>query len=142
MCIRDRPNPYGQPQPDPYAAQAQNPYAQAQAAQPNAYGQAQAPYAQPASPYDPLAGMNNPYSNPYAQPAQPGYTQAGAAGVAGAMGAAAGYASFVPGMNVSVMWGNGTRYPGQVQQVQGAQVLVVFQDGQSRWIESQYVTAA
>jgi hypothetical protein len=86
--------------------------------------------------------MNNPYSNPYAQPAQPGYSQAGAAGVAGAMGAAAGYASFVPGMNVSVMWGNGTHYPGQVQQVQGAHVLVVFQDGQSRWIESQYVTAA
>ncbi|MBK8214672.1 MAG: hypothetical protein IPK71_13115 [Myxococcales bacterium] len=45
-------------------------------------------------------------------------------------------------MNVSVMWGNGSRYPGQVQQVQGQHVLVVFQDGQSRWIESQYVQNA
>ncbi|MBK6461003.1 MAG: hypothetical protein IPF92_08340 [Myxococcales bacterium] len=45
-------------------------------------------------------------------------------------------------MNVSVMWANGNRYPGVVQQVQGAQVFVVFQDGQSQWIDAQYVSPA
>jgi hypothetical protein len=55
----------------------------------------------------------------------------------------AGYAApFVAGGRVLVLWADGNRYPGVVQQVAPGQCLIVFPDGQQRWVEFQYLTPA
>jgi hypothetical protein len=41
---------------------------------------------------------------------------------------------------VLVQWADGNRYPGTVAQAAGHQVLVVFPDGQQRWVDAQYVS--
>ncbi|MBS2018251.1 MAG: hypothetical protein JST00_35605 [Deltaproteobacteria bacterium] len=116
------------PQPPPPVAAPQPPAQAPQAPQPQAWGQANAP-----------AAWSQPM-NPYAQPApyapQP---QAPAAPPPGAYQYGFGYA---PGSRVQVTWSNGQRYPGTVQQVSGAQCLVLFPDGQQHWVEMQYVAPA
>jgi hypothetical protein len=44
------------------------------------------------------------------------------------------------GGRVLVLWADGNRYPGMVHQVAQGQCLVVFPDGQQRWVEFQYLT--
>jgi hypothetical protein len=39
-----------------------------------------------------------------------------------------------------VQWADGNRYPGTVQQAGNGQCLVVFPDGQQRWVENQYLS--
>jgi hypothetical protein len=46
----------------------------------------------------------------------------------------------VVGASVLVLWGNGQRYRGTVQNLQGTRALVVFPDGQQHWVETQYLT--
>jgi hypothetical protein len=50
--------------------------------------------------------------------------------------------AFVAGARVLVQWADGNRYPGIVQQVapNGAHCLIVFPDGQQRWVELQYLS--
>jgi hypothetical protein len=43
---------------------------------------------------------------------------------------------------VLVQWADGNRYPGFVQQVAPGYCLIVFPDGQQRWVEPQYLTLA
>lgn len=63
-------------------------------------------------------------------------------GQAAASGAPAYAAPPAPGARVTVTWANGQRYPGTVQQVSGNQCLVVFTDGQQRWVDTKFVTLA
>jgi hypothetical protein len=49
---------------------------------------------------------------------------------------------FVAGGRVLVLWADGNRYPGIVHQVAPGQCLIVFPDGQQRWVEFQYLTPA
>jgi hypothetical protein len=49
-------------------------------------------------------------------------------------------AAFGPGARVYVQWADGNRYPATVSQSSGNQCLVVFPDGQQRWVEMQYLT--
>jgi hypothetical protein len=46
----------------------------------------------------------------------------------------------VVGASVLVLWGNGQRYRGTVQNLQGTRALVIFPDGQQHWVETQYLT--
>jgi hypothetical protein len=39
-----------------------------------------------------------------------------------------------------VQWADGNRYPATVQQAGQGQCLVVFPDGQQRWVENQYLS--
>ncbi len=58
---------------------------------------------------------------------------------------AAPYASpFAPGTRVLVQWADGNRYPGTVHHVApgAAHFLILFPDGQQRWVEPQYLTPA
>ncbi|MGO8997938.1 MAG: zinc-ribbon domain-containing protein [Polyangiaceae bacterium] len=99
---------------------------------------ASTPYGAPAPSYPQNAAAYQPaYPQPqgYA-PAAPGY--APYAPQAGAPYAPA----FVAGARVLVQWADGNRYPGIVQQVAPAQCLIVFPDGQQRWVEYQYLTLA
>jgi len=93
----------------------------------------------PAMPPSPAIPQHHPYAaTPYAHapiPPHP-HPQAPAPPPPGAYAYGFGYA---PGARVVVTWSNGQRYPGTVQQVSGAQCLVVFPDGQQHWIEMQYV---
>ena len=49
--------------------------------------------------------------------------------------------AFVAGARVLVQWADGNRYPGIVHQIApgGAHCLIVFPDGQQRWVELQYL---
>jgi hypothetical protein len=51
-----------------------------------------------------------------------------------------GYGGYAPGARVQVTWANGQKYPATVQRVQGTQCLVVFPDGQQRWVDTTYLT--
>jgi hypothetical protein len=117
----NRASNYGPPPPAPAPLQqswsGQPPYGSA----PPAYPQAPVPYPYPPQPqaYPPPQAYS-----PYAPP--PG-----------------GYAPpFAAGGRVLVLWADGNRYPGVVQQVAPGQCLVVFPDGQQRWVEFQYLTPA
>jgi hypothetical protein len=41
---------------------------------------------------------------------------------------------------VQVQWANGHRYPATVQQVAGPQVLVMFPDGRTQWVEMTFLS--
>jgi hypothetical protein len=85
-------------------------------------------------------------------PAYPAYPQGDAAQAAwtgrsapssvGGAGAPFSYGAraFAPGARVLVTWSNGQRYPATVTQATGTQCLVVFPDGQQRWVEMQYLS--
>ncbi len=95
-------------------------------APPSAYGQA------PPAMYAPPRGVATPHApSPAPSPAPP-------PGVPPSM-AAQGYGGYSPGTRVQVTWADGQRYPGTVQQVSGAQCLVVFPDGQQHWVLLQYL---
>jgi hypothetical protein len=47
---------------------------------------------------------------------------------------------FAPGSRVLVQWADGNRYPATVQQAANGQCLVVFPDGQQRWVEMRYLS--
>ena len=49
---------------------------------------------------------------------------------------------FGPGAQVLVQWSDGNRYPGMVQQVNGAQCLVSFPDGRQVWVDARYLSGA
>jgi hypothetical protein len=92
--------------------------------QPNAYGQQQQPY-----------GGQTPYGMPQQQ--QP---QQGAVPYPGAPPYGPPPAAFGPGARVYVQWADGNKYPATVTQSSGNQCLVMFPDGQQRWVEMQYLT--
>jgi hypothetical protein len=50
--------------------------------------------------------------------------------------------SFAIGARVLVLWADGNRYPGVVHQIAPGQSLVVFPDGQQRWVANQYLSSA
>jgi uncharacterized Zn finger protein (UPF0148 family) len=103
-----------------------------------------APRASPSSPArKPQAPQVFPAFAPMAQaPAGP---VAPAPGVVMPAPGAAGYAPlpalFPPGQRVLVQWANGQKYPGVVEQVNGAQCLVRFDAGEKRWVETRFVFA-
>jgi hypothetical protein len=74
-------------------------------------------YAPPPNPYGPPPGPS-----PFAPQAGGGPPQLGA------------------GARVLVQWADGNRYPAMVQQVAGAQCLVVFPNGQQQWVDAQYLS--
>jgi hypothetical protein len=83
----------------------------------------------------PPARVSHP-QGPYVAPAGPS-----AAPLPVAPPAAFAAVPFPPGRRVLVQWANGQRYPGVVQQVNGAQCLVRFDaGGEPRWIEMRYMT--
>jgi hypothetical protein len=47
-----------------------------------------------------------------------------------------------PGTKVHVVWSDGNKYPGTVKQSSTEQCLVVFPDGQEKWVELRLVTPA
>jgi hypothetical protein len=51
-------------------------------------------------------------------------------------------APFAVGSQVLVQWADGNRYPGIVQQIAPGQCLVVFTDGQQRWVDNRYLASA
>lgn len=65
-----------------------------------------------------------------------------AVGMAGAMNALAGGSGLIVGRRVLVQWADGNRYPGSILQNDGTRAQVVMQDGQSIWVETQYLTPA
>ena len=46
---------------------------------------------------------------------------------------------FAPGSRVTMLWGDGNRYPATVVQVHGNQVLCSMDNGQQQWVEAQYL---
>jgi len=46
---------------------------------------------------------------------------------------------FNPGSRVTLLWGDGNRYPATVVQVHGNQVLCAMDNGQQQWVEAQYL---
>ena len=50
--------------------------------------------------------------------------------------------SVAVGTRVQVVWADGQRYPGTVQRSEQGQVLVLFSDGQPRWVDVRWVTVA
>jgi hypothetical protein len=50
--------------------------------------------------------------------------------------------AFPPGRRILVQWANGQRYPGVIEQINGAQCLVRFETGEQRWVEMRYVSPA
>jgi hypothetical protein len=94
------------------------------------------PYGVPAPSY-PV----NPAAYPY--PPTPGYPPAPPGAYPPYPPQAAPYVPpFVAGGRVLVQWADGNRYPGLVQQVAQGQCLIVFPDGQQRWVEFQYLAVA
>ncbi len=51
-------------------------------------------------------------------------------------------APFAVGAQVLVQWADGNRYPGIVQQIAPGQCLIVFPDGQQRWVDNRYLARA
>jgi hypothetical protein len=51
-------------------------------------------------------------------------------------------APFSVGSHVLVQWADGNRYPGIVQQIAPGQCLIVFPDGQQRWVDNRYLASA
>jgi hypothetical protein len=51
-------------------------------------------------------------------------------------------APFAVGAQVLVQWADGNRYPGIVQQIAPGQCLIVFPDGQQRWVDNRYLASA
>lgn len=116
----------------------------------------------PVAVVDPLASTLKPNSvqSPLASTAPGGDVPAGSKGATQVLGAFPGLPSFtkVPeqalpaadppageppfsvGTRVLVMWADGNRYPGAVTQTSGLYSLIVFQDGQTRWVEAQYLS--
>jgi hypothetical protein len=50
-------------------------------------------------------------------------------------------APFAVGAHVLVQWADGNRYPGIVQQIAPGQCLIVFPDGQQRWVDNQFLSS-
>ena len=46
------------------------------------------------------------------------------------------------GARVLVLWSDGNRYPGAIEQLASGQCLVLFPNGQHYWIELRYVSPA
>jgi hypothetical protein len=46
------------------------------------------------------------------------------------------------GSHILVQWADGNRYPGIVQQIAPGQCLIVFPDGQQRWVDNQFLASA
>jgi hypothetical protein len=61
-------------------------------------------------------------------------------GMLGAMGLGAIASGVGPGMAVLVQWPDGNKYPGNVMQVGGGQVLIGFSNGQQQWVPESAVT--
>jgi hypothetical protein len=122
---------YGAPQPPQqmggYEAQQQpmGGYgAPQQPQQMGGYGAPQQPqqmggYGAPQQPQDQMGAYGSP-------PAQPANAPAPSPG-------------FSPGARVTLLWGDGNRYPATVVQVHGNQVLCAMDNGQQQWIEAQYL---
>jgi hypothetical protein len=102
------------------------PRAQPPAAAPPYAGPQPSPQGKPVGPYAPY---------PAPAPAAPGAQGAWAGGSVRAAPNA-----FGPGARVLVQWADGKRYPGTIKQAAGAQCLVVFDDGQQRWIDVTYLS--
>ncbi|HZF56486.1 MAG TPA: hypothetical protein VE093_48055 [Polyangiaceae bacterium] len=88
------------------------------------YGAQQQPqqmggYGAPQQPQDQMGAYGSP-------PAQPANAPAPSPG-------------FSPGARVTLLWGDGNRYPATVVQVHGNQVLCAMDNGQQQWIEAQYL---
>jgi hypothetical protein len=88
------------------------------------YGAPQQPqqmggYGAPQQPQDQMGAYGSP-------PAQPANAPAPSPG-------------FSPGARVTLLWGDGNRYPATVVQVHGNQVLCAMDNGQQQWIEAQYL---
>lgn len=49
---------------------------------------------------------------------------------------------FAPGSRVTLLWGDGNRYPATVVQVHGNQVLCAMENGQQQWVEAQQLAPA
>jgi hypothetical protein len=62
--------------------------------------------------------------------------------MAGAMNVMGGGSQLIVGRGVLVQWSDGNRYPGTIMQVTATHAQVVFQNGQSQWIETRYLTPA
>ena len=60
--------------------------------------------------------------------------------MAGAMNVMGGGSALIVGRAVLVQWSDGNRYPGTIMQVTATHAQVVFQNGQSQWIETRYLT--
>ena len=76
-------------------------------------------YGAPQQPQDQMGAYGSP-------PAQPANAPAPSPG-------------FSPGARVTLLWGDGNRYPATVVQVHGNQVLCAMDNGQQQWIEAQYL---
>jgi len=48
---------------------------------------------------------------------------------------------YLVGTHVLVQWADGNRYPGIVQQIAPGQCLIVFPDGQQRWVDNQFLAS-
>jgi hypothetical protein len=89
----------------------------------------------------PLSAMKNPPKlalalAPAPAPAAPSQPQSPPAFAAAARMAP------VPGKRILVQWANGQKYPGIIEQVDGAKCLVRFETGEQRWVEMRYVSPA
>ena len=73
-------------------------------------------------------------------PAPPGYGPPGHSGYPPQSPYGVGPPAFGIGVRVLVQWADGNRYPGIVQQMAPGQSLVVFPDGQQRWVDNQYLS--
>lgn len=101
--------------------------------------QSSGPFVAAAPPVQPPAA----YGAPAPQPAPPAWsqpTQPGPHGAPPPYGAPPPQPNAVRvGARVFVEWGDGNRYPGTVQQCAPGQCLVLFQDGQQRWVDARRV---
>ena len=62
--------------------------------------------------------------------------------MAGAMNALGGGSPLIVGRQVLVAWNDGNKYPATIMQVAAGQKQVTFPNGQSMWVEDQYLTPA
>lgn len=100
--------------------------------------------------YDPMAQMNaqmqaagaNPAAMAQAQAVMAQYGMGGAAAGMPGMGApaAAPQGGMAPGSQVLVQWSDGNKYPGTVKQSAGGQVEVQFPNGQTVWVQPQFLS--
>jgi hypothetical protein len=89
------------------------------------------PPAQPVHQQPPPYQSQPAYSTPYGPPSPAPYAPPPAAPAAPAIGS-----------KVMVEWADGNRYPATVQQCAPGQCLVLFPDGQQRWVDMRRVTNA
>ena len=105
---------YGAPQQQPQMGGYGAPQQQQQP-QMGAYGAPQ----QQQQPHDQMGAYGAPPAQPASAPApSPGFN---------------------PGSRVTLLWGDGNRYPATVVQVHGNQVLCAMDNGQQQWVEAQYL---